>query len=230
MRSARAIVIKQGLDMLKNWTVLIQFVIYPVIAFIFTLLVARKNDEIPDTMFVTMFAVIFASMTIIIAITSVIAEDRENGSIRFLAMAGVKPHEYLVGTGGVVVAVSAVVVAVFAVMGGFTGAGTITFFGCVMLGVIASTLLGAILGMLARNQQSAVALGMPVAMVLGFGPMLATFDSTVERVFTVFYTQQVSLVANDVSAGLLRPLLVIAANLAVLAALFAVVYRRRGLR
>lgn len=230
MRSAGAIFIKQGLDMLKNWGVLIQFIVFPVIALIFTELVAKSDPDIPDTMFITMFAVIFASMSIVVAITSVIAEDRENKSVRFLVMAGVKPHEYLLGTGGVMVVVSAVVVLVFGLMGGFSGAGLATFLGVVMLGVVASTLLGATLGMLARNQQAAVAIGMPVAMVLGFGPMLATFDANIEQVFSVFYTQQVSLLANDLSGGLLRPLLVIGANIAVLAVLFGVVYRRRGLR
>lgn len=230
MRSAGAIFIKQGLDMLKNWGVLIQFIVFPVIALIFTELVAKSDPDIPDTMFITMFAVIFASMSIVVAITSVIAEDRENKSVRFLVMAGVKPHEYLLGTGGVMVAVSAVVVLVFGLMGGFSGAELATFLGVVMLGVVASTLLGATLGMLARNQQAAVAIGMPVAMVLGFGPMLATFDPNIERVFSVFYTQQVSLLANDLSGGQLRPLLVIGANIVVLAVLFGVVYRRRGLR
>lgn len=230
MRSAGAIFVKQGLDMLKNWGVLIQFIVFPVIALIFTELVAKSDPEIPDAMFITMFAVIFASMSIVVAITSVIAEDRENKSVRFLVMAGVKPHEYLLGTGGVMVALSAVVVLVFGLMGRFSGAGLVTFLGVVMLGVVASTLLGATLGMLARNQQAAVAIGMPVAMVLGFGPMLATFDATIERVFSVFYTQQVSLLANDLSGGLVRPLLVIGANIVVLAVLFGVVYRRRGLR
>jgi len=52
----------------------------------------------------------------------------------------------------------------------------------------------------------------------------------VARVFAVFYTQQVAVVANDPSSGLVRPLLVIAANLVVLAGLFVVAYRTRGLR
>ena len=238
MRSVRAVFIKQGLDMRRNPTTLIQFLVFPVVAFVFTVVVARPNPDIPDMMFVTMFAAIFAGMSVTVTMASVIAEDRERGSCKFLTMAGVKPQQYLLGVGGFVASVGLVIALVFAVMSGFTGTLFVRFWGVIALGVVTSTVLGATLGILARNQQAATAIVMPIALVLAFGPMLAQFNQSVAKLFSVFYTQQVSVLANDPGAGfandsgagLARPLFVIVANLAVLLVLFLLAYRARGLR
>ena len=115
-------------------------------------------------------------------------------------------------------------------MGGFGGADFVRFAAVVLLGSTASTLLGATVGVIAKNQQSAAAMAMPLGMILGFTPMLAQFSGTVQRVFGVFYTMQVNTLVNDFSAGFTRPLLIILANIAVFAALFALAYRKKGLR
>jgi len=230
MRNIGAVFIKQGLDMRRNPMTLIQFLVFPVVAFVFTVMVARPNPDIPDMMFVTMFAAIFAGMSVTVTIASVVAEDRERRSCKFLTMAGVKPQQYLLGVGGFIALVGLVIALTFAVMSGFTGAQFVRFWGVIALGVVTSTVLGATLGILARNQQAATAIAMPVAMVLGFGPMLAQFSPSVARVFSVFYTQQVSVLANDPTASLTRPLLVIAANFVALLALFVAAYRARGLK
>jgi len=230
MSNAGAVFIKQGLDMRRNPMTLIQFIVFPVVALVFTLMVARPDPDIPDTMFVAMFAAIFAGMSVTTTVASVIAEDKERSSLKFLVLAGVRPQEYLLGVGGFVGLVGAVVALVFALMAGFPGVLFVRFWAVIVLGVVASVLLGATLGMLARNQQAATATAMPVAMILGFGPLLAQFNPAVARVFAVFYTQQVAVLANDPSAGLVRPLLVIAADIAVLAGLFVVAYRIKGLR
>ena len=62
MRSIKAILIKQAKDMLKNRTVFVMFVIFPVVALIMTQLIAKSNDDIPNNMFVTMMTAIFAGM------------------------------------------------------------------------------------------------------------------------------------------------------------------------
>jgi len=230
MIHAGAVFLKQGLDMRRNPMTLIQFLVFPVVAFVFTLLVARPDPDIPDTLFVSMFAAIFAGLSVTTTVAAVIAEDKERASWKFLALAGVRPQEYLLGVGGFVGAVGAVVALVFALMGGFPGVQFVRFWGVLVLGVVASVLLGATLGLLARNQQAATATAMPVAMILGFGPLLAQFNPALADVFAVFYTQRVASLANDPSADLVRPLLVIAANIAVLAGLFVLAYRATSRR
>ena len=230
MRSIKAIFSKQLRDIFKNRMVLIQFVIFPLMAFVFTEMVAKPDNNIPDGMFVTMFAGIFAGMTILSTTANIIAEDRERRSLRFLVMAGVKPYQYMLGIGGVMMAGNLLVSLVFALIGGFGGMDFIKFVAALMLGSIASTLLGATVGIVSKNQQAATATAMPLGMILGFTPMLAMFNETVKKVFGVFYTLQVDTLVNDFSAGFIKPALIILANVAVFAVLFAFAYTKKGLR
>jgi len=100
MKIIKAIFAKQALDMIKNPVTLIMFLIFPVVALIMTRLIAVPNDDIPTNMFVSMMGAIFAGMGLITAASDVIAEDIERRSLRFLIIAGVKPFQYLLGTGG----------------------------------------------------------------------------------------------------------------------------------
>ena len=230
MRPVKAVFVKQVIDLVRNWAVLIQVVVFPLVALVFTELVAKADEGIPDTMFVTMFAAVFAGMSMTITASSILAEDRETGALRFLVMAGVKPHQYLAGVGGVLLVISAAVAVVFALLGGFSGTTFVVFVAVMWLGSAASVILGATLGLLAKNQQAALGLAMPLAMVVGFVPMLTLFNDTIAKAFAWLYTQQVNVVANDLTGSLARPVLVIGANMVVLVVLFGLVYRRKGLR
>jgi len=225
MRSIHAVFAKQATDIRRNRMVFLQFVIFPLIAFAFTQLVAKPNPDIPDTMFITMFAALFAGMSVPVSMASLVAEDRERGSLRLLVMAGVKPQNYLIGTGGAIAAVSLVVAAAFTAMAWFSPAQAGKFLLVIMLGVVCSMLLGATVGLLAGNQQAATAIAMSVAVLVGFGPMLAQFSPAAGKMTAFLYTMQVSLLAGDPAVSLGRPLLVIAANIAILAVLAVIAYR-----
>jgi hypothetical protein len=232
MRSIKAIYIKQAKDLIKTPMVSIQFIIFPAFTFVLTELVAKSelSAGIPENMFVIMFSCIFAGMVVLMTTAGFIAEDKEQKSVRFLVMAGVKPHEYLIGTGGVVLTACAVVSAAFGLMGGFTLMEFGIFMAAMMSGSVASVLLGATIGMCVKNQQSATGLGMPVAMILGFSPMIGMFNATAKKLFGIFYTMQVDTIVNDFSANLAKPFFIILANILLLAALFTFVYKKKGLR
>lgn len=230
MRSIKAVFIKHALDIFKNRVVLIQFAVFPIIAFAMTELVAKSDDTIPDSMFITMFASIFAGMIMLTTTADVIAEDKEHKSLRFLIMAGVKPYQYLIGMGGVLLSASLLVSLVFALMGGFIGQGFLLFLLVMFSGSTASMLLGATIGILSRNQQAAIAISMPVAMVIGFCPIFTMFNETARIIFSIFYTQQMSVVVSDLSAGIVSPFIIILSNIAVLTIFFTVVYKKKGLK
>ena len=228
MRSVHAVFAKQTTDIRRNRMVFLQFVIFPLIAFAFTQLVAIPNPDIPDAMFITMFAALFAGMSVPVSMASLVAEDRERGSLRLLVMAGVKPANYLIGTGGAIGAVSLIVAVAFALMTGFSPAQSGKFLLVIMLGVACSVLLGAAVGLLAGNQQAGTAIAMSVSVLVGFGPMLAQFSPTAEKMTAFLYTMQVSHLADDPTTSLGRPLLIIAVNMAILAVLAVVAYRVRN--
>jgi len=230
MRSIKAIFIKQAKDMFKNPAVLVQFIIFPAVALVMTELVSKSNEYIPTNMFVTMMAAIFAGMALITSTASIIAEDMERKSLRFLVMAGVKPQEYLLGVGGFILLAGSVVSVIFGLIGYFTWVELAMFLLVMITGVAASVILGAIIGILSKNQQAATAISMPVAIVLGFSPMIANYNKTVEKIAGVFYTQQLNVIVNDFSANFPKAMLVIVLNMTVLLFFFVIAYKKRGLK
>jgi len=198
-------------------------------AFLMTNVVSIDMPGMPESFFITMKAGMFVGMTLISTAATAIAEDREKNSLRFLLMAGVKSHEYLMGVGGVFLTCALVVCAVFAIMmPGASIIATLVMLGSLMLGAVASVLIGGAIGIVSKNEQEATSLSMAVGMVLGFGPMIANIsgNETLERIFRVFYTM--NFIHDDVrAADALRSAGIILANVVVFAAVFAWVYAKQ---
>jgi len=228
MRSTKAIFIKQATDFMKSPMALVMFLVFPTVAFIMTKFV--DVEGMPPNMFVTMMAAIFAGMGLITVASDAIAEDIERKSLRFLVIAGVKPHQYLIGTGGFFLIAGTVTAVVFALIGYFTIVETAKFLAVMITGLAASVLLGATIGIFSKNRQTATALGMPAALIVGFVPMLANFNETIEKLGGFLYTQQINVIVNDFTIDIWRPLLVIGANIMVLTLLFVFAYKKKGLK
>jgi ABC-2 type transport system permease protein len=247
MRSVKAVFKKQLKDILRNPAVLIQFIIFPFIAFaINAIMVTGFNFEgVPEDIvelitanmpnmpnMVTMQACIFAGMGLITAISGILSEDMEKKSIRFLAMAGAKPISYLVGVSGVIFVVSFFTSVAFSLIAEFSGPDFWIFTAAMMSAVAGSTVLGATFGILAGNQQAASGLVLPVSFVLGFGPMMAQFNDNVARLLHFLYTQQLNIVADRLTGGgadisLWHSFGIMWANVLVLGLLFVFVFRKK---
>jgi len=230
MRSVKTIFVKQANDMFKNMGTLIQFLIFPAVALLMTHLVAIPDADMPNNMFVTMKAAMFAGMALIPVMTGIIAEDVERKSLKLLVMAGVKPHQYLLGIGGFILLAGTVAAVAFSLMGDFAGIETVKFLTILITGTAASIILGATIGIVAKNRQSATSISMPIAMVLGFAPMVANFNETIERFSGILFTQQINVIVNDFDANFSGAMLIVGANIAVLTVLFAIAYKKKGLR
>ncbi|MCL2445573.1 MAG: hypothetical protein FWD06_02250 [Oscillospiraceae bacterium] len=245
MRNFKAIFRKQLLDSLKNMEIMLNFALYPFMGFLMSTFASPNFDGVPEEIqqmlaagmpnMMMMMATMFAGMGLIPVVASIISEDIEKKSLRFLTMAGVKPMSYLLGVGAVSFFLAIFTTFAFGFIGDFGGTRELLVFVAAMLsGVIASIFLGATLGILSRSQQASTGLTMPAAVVLGFGPMLAQFNGTISRLMTPFYTQQLNAIADYFSGGpaaapLWQSFAIIWANVIVLGIVFAVVYRKKGL-
>ena len=247
MRSVKAIFKKQLKDIIKNPAVLIQFIIFPFITFAMNSIMVTDFDfegvpyDIAEMILagmpnmpnmVTMQAAIFAGMGLITAISGIISEDMEKKSLRFLAMAGVKPMSYLIGVSGVTFLISFFTSAAFGLIGGFSGLDFWIFTAAMMSVVAGSTVLGATFGILAGNQQAVAGLVLPVAVILGFGPMMAQFNDNIARFLHVVYTQQLNIVADYLTIGgtdtpLWHSFGIMWANVAALGLVFTLVFKKK---
>jgi len=245
MRNVKAVFKKQLKGTLRSPEILIQFIMFPLIAFLMNVIMVTDFEGVPYDIaemlkanmpnMVTMQASIFAGMGLIMAMSGIVSQDIENKSLRFLTMAGVKPMSYLIGVSGVIFLVSFCTSVAFAFIGEFSGADFWIFTAAMMSAVAGSIVVAATLGILAGSQESASGLSLPIALILGFGPMMAQFNDTLARYLHIFYTQQLNVVANYLTAGggdtpLWQSFVIMWANVAVLAMVFAVVYAKKGIK
>ncbi len=225
-----AIFKKQIKDTTKNKAVLIQFLLFPLIAFILTETMTGSG-EIPENYFTTLFATMYVGFTPLIVMSTIIAEEKERFTLKALIMANVKPRQYLFGIGTYCLLMCTLGSVAFALMSGYIGGEFARFMAISILAIIASGLLGAVVGMVSRNQMAATAIGLPLAMVSSFLPMIVMFNENFEVFAKYLYTQQVNYLINDLSLGNFTAdrFAIIGANILLLAVIFMFTYRRANL-
>jgi len=248
MNAIKAIFIKQLNDVFKNPTVTMMFIMFPAMAFF---MIEFMSDGTPGAagMQVANMAIMSVAALPIMGIASYIAEDVENRSLRFLVMAGVKPAQYLIGLSSFIMILTLLSMAAFAFIGEFTGSNFGLFIGITMLGSLVSLAIGAVTGLLSKSVQQVNTYGTILMMGLGFLPMMVMFNPDVLNFSYYLFTQQVSLVLIYLALGggevatafftdilaidginVMRSMLIILANAAVFAGLFAFIYKKKGLR
>ena len=226
MNTVNAIFTKQMKDMFRNIGVLALFVVFPIIALAMENLIDVYGME--DGHFSSMMASMFIGMGLIMSTATILAEDKETHSLKFLTIAGVKPMSYMIGIGGVLFIASIITSVAFGLIGAVDASYFIRFMAIMLSGTIAGILLGGIIGLASNNVQSATGLTMPIGMALGLLPMVASFNDQIARFTQFIFTQQVSDMLADHTMDIGRPLLIIGANIAVLAIVFAIAYAKNG--
>jgi ABC-2 type transport system permease protein len=227
-----AVVKKQVKDTLKNKMTLILFVMFPVIALILTEFVSKPNADLPDTYFVVFFATMFVGYTPVNNMASIISEEREQKSLRMLIMSNVKPFEYLIGVGAYVLLLCALCSFTFGLIAGYFGADLLRFVLIMSIGSLTSIFLGSAVGVFSKSQSAAHALAVPIALIAAFMPMIAMFNDRFSSIAKVFYTQQISLMVNDISLSnfTLDRFIIIAINMLIFLAVFIWAYSKADLK
>ncbi len=229
MKNIKAVFMKQILDTVKNKTIFIQFLMFPIMVIIME--TAVKIEDMPEHFFVKLFAVMFVGMAPLTCMSAIISEEKEKNTLRALMMSNVKPWQYLVSIGVYVFIMCMAGTAVFAVLGEYKGAELVMFLFSMIAGIILSEIIGAVIGIFSGNQMAATSLTIPIMMIFSFVPMLSMFNESIKKFAGIIYFQQISDLINgigtsEVSAG---SILVIAVNFVIGLVLFAIVYRKRGL-
>ena len=227
MHNTGVIIKKQIKDTLKNKTVLIQFVMFPVLTLIFEN--AIDIPDMPELFFTKLFSVMYMGMAPLVAVASIIAEEKEKNTLRVLTMANVKAWEYLAGIG---IYVWTICMAGAGVMATTLSSGDIPFYlGVMAAGFIISIAIGACIGIIASNQMAATSLSLPVMLIFSFMPMLAMFNDKIEKIAGIFYTPQIrELLGNMTFDGIkAETMLVVAVNALLALSLFFAAFKRKGL-
>lgn len=229
MRHVAAVFEKQWKDTFKNKTVLIQFLLFPVMAIIMEN--AVQIDDMPEHYFVKLFATMYIGMAPLTCMAGIISEEKEKNTLRVLLMSNVKPTEYLVGIGGYVWLLCMCGALVMAAAGGFTGKALEAFLLVLAVGILTSLLIGAAIGTWSKNQMMATSVTVPVMMIFAFLPMLSMFNETISRVAKYTYSQQINLLLEQLGHMEVKTecVAVILCNIVMAAVAFGWAYRKSGL-
>lgn len=229
MNNIFAIFKKQLKDTIKNKTVLIQFIMFPVLTVIMNN--AVKIEGMPDNFFVNLFAAMFIGMAPLTSIASVISEEKETNTLKVLVMSDVKPYEYLLGIGSYIWLMCMLGSAVICAAGSYTYKEAALFLCIMAAGILASLLIGAAIGVLSKTQMAATSVTVPVMMIFSFMPMLSMFNSSIEKIARFTYSEQVSRMLGNIGSLQIdtKSLLIIAANMVVFLLIFIFSYRKKGL-
>jgi len=163
----------------------------------------------------------FVGFALVGSASALVIEDKTTQNLRFMAMADVKPWQYLVGTVVSMAILSVGILALYALVGRYLGVQMIWFMAITMSGAIVSILLGLVVGL-----SKAPGLTTLLSLVLGLGPMLSGFNEALARVLRFTFTQQVNLAVSDLSADLSTNFMIIGANGAVILLLFVWMHRK----
>ena len=229
MRNMSAVFLKQMKETLKNKTILIQFLMFPVMTIIGENVI--KMEDMPEHYFAKMFAVMFVGMAPLSCLSSIISEEKEKDTLRALMMSNVKAYEYLLGVGSYVWFMCMIGALIFAMCAEYRGMDFLMFILIMAFGILVSGLIGAVIGIICKKQMSASSVTVPVMMVFSFLPMLAMFNETFEKIAIVTYSQQMTILINGIGSESIKPesIMIIAINFVIAAILFIAAYKKKGL-
>ena len=191
----KAILWKQMTDTLKNKTILIQFVMFPVMTIIMEN--AIELQGMPEHFFTNLFAVMYVGMAPLTSIAAIISEEKEKNTLRVLQMANVKGLEYLMGNLIYIFIMCMLGSVVIGTAGGYKEKEFLVFLVIMAVGHLISAILGATIGVISKNQMSATSLTVPVMMIFSFLPMLSMFNETIAKVSKFIYSQQLHLLMQN---------------------------------
>ena len=221
MKKVKAVFTKQIQSFAQNPAMFGTPLFFIGLAFVLTLLIPDVTDIVAGQ-----FAVLFVGISMIGTTGAFIAEDRATMNLRFMGMAGVKPHHYLIGTCAALLIISFVALILFGLIGRNWGEDLTIFLLVSILGAATSMLLGVTISL-----SKFAPLVMPISFIFGMGPIFSDANETLSSIYHFVYSQQVFniLRGDEYAANPAEAIQIILINMAVVIVAFAFMAARNGL-
>lgn len=228
MNNIKAIFIKQAKDTLKNKTIFIQFIMFPMLTLIMSNSI--KIEEMPENFFINLFSTMYIGMAPLTSMAAIISEEKEKNTLRVLMMSNVKPIEYLLGIGIYVWFVCIIGAGAICAIGRYSIQERLIFMGIMAIGILISLLVGAAIGTYSTTQMMATSITLPVMMVFAFLPMLSLFNETIAKIAKFSYSEQIRLMLaqiNNLAIGV-ETVCIMAVNTILCLVCFTIAYKKCG--
>lgn len=227
MKNILIIIKKQIKDTVKNKTILVEFIMFPLLTLIMEN--AIKLENMPELFFTKLFSIMYIGMAPLTAAAAIISEEKEKNTLRVLIMANVKPWQYLAGLG---IYIWTICMAGAILMATGLDDSCIPFYLVLMgTGFLLSIAAGACIGIYAKNQMISTSLVMPAILILSFIPMLAMFNEKIARPAKILYTQQLRIFLDKMTFSPIQSenVIILVSNAVIIFLLFFLVFKKKGL-
>lgn len=226
LRRIKAIIIKQFASITYNWYIILQFIIYPLIAVFLTF---AFPDSVESKISITVsMSVYFVGMIPILAVQSIIKEDKIQNTLRMLILSTVKPLEYLIGINVFIVFLSLIDILIFGFLAGFSYIALLRYTGVMLTGVFTSLVLGSALAICSSNHTGSSGLITIISLVNGLLPVISMSNPLFRNFTQIMYTHQIMELISDIFGNYFNwyRFIVIAVNFAIFLILFTVFFKK----
>ncbi len=232
-RKIKTLYIKDFKDLFKNSSVLIGCLI-PVLFILLYKNMTFGNMHMPEEFLIKLGMVFNLGMVPLMIISTTVAEEKEKNTMRTLMLSNVSGLEFFISK--MLVPVTFLVVSdalIYLIVGMdmkyFPGFMIFNF-----LGSVSMVMIGGVIGIMARDQMSAGVYQVPAMLILFLPSVLSAVNETIEKIAKCTPTEAVSnLFFSQVdksfaSAGLFFSIAVLLLWSAAATAVFALMYRKKG--
>lgn len=224
-----AIFAKQIKDTLKNKTILIQFLMFPILVVVMENTISM--EDMPEHFFVKLFATMYIGMVPLTSMASILSEEKEKNTLKDLLWSNVSAVEYLISVGSYIWIICMLGAVVFGITGGYKGSMMFQFLGIMGVGILLSLIIGAVIGVISKNQMAATSITVPIMLIFSFFPMIAMFNEKIRTVSRFLYSQQIYNLMDQLGKNkiTLENVIIIGVNLLLVFLIFGWQYKKTRL-
>lgn len=204
IRKIKALVKKEFIDFTRNNNISV-ISLLPLILVIILGTLGKNNDDFPLYGMILLSLGINMNLVFVaaFAMSMMISEEKEKQTLRTLMLSSVKPMEFIISKAVIIFAISIVTNAFIYV---FTGLSMDSFlFHCLicMPLVLIMMLIGACVGMIAKNQMATSIYGMPVILIFMLLPLFQSVNPFIDKIVNVLPNQVIlSLIETSIDGTL----------------------------
>lgn len=216
-------------DMIRNKRQLLFFLMFPAMTYLFYATMKDGREMFPIVFLP--INVLFCSMNIM---ASIIAEEKEKGTLKSLIFANIKPLEYFIGNGLFVLLASLISCSLFIPLINISGINYLYFYVSIILSSLCSMVLGAAIGISAKNQMAANGMCAPITIVLGMLPTFGALNESMQNITKLLYSTRfadtIAEIINQTAVTIdYKIILTYIINFIICITVFSIVYRKKKL-
>ncbi|WP_290770888.1 ABC transporter permease [Anaerofustis sp.] len=227
LRKIKAIFIKEIKDALRSNKIVFLFLLFPVFTYFLTFAM-KGNVGTNPLIFLTMHI----SMIPLMVTAALIAEEKDKQTLRVLILSNVKPMQYLLGIGSFVFILNIITSCFFLPLLHLQLIFIPKFLLIISLGILCSTILGAIIGVIVKGGSNVAAASTPITILFALVPLLASGSGNgfLASIASWLYSGQLMTIIFDLANNFtFVRVSIMLTNLLILTTVFVFVYNQKKL-